>query len=481
MPLHPRSLLQLLLAGFALTILPLAAALITAVVYLDRVTEHGREAVVAAAEYMRASQHLVDQVTSLERFARQYHVLGDRAYLKLYRDRHAEIAQTVASLRAFGEDTASVDDIARFSNQLTALDTAFLQLADGGADVGRVTDGFTKLAEQARVLRTLGQLLISKSTNRLLQSAELADRLLFWQAAALLPAVLLVGAGCVFLVIRPLRQLERAIRALGRGEFSHPITVRGPDDVESLGQTLDWTRQRLEALEEQKSTFLRQVSHELKTPLTSLREGAALLRDGISGPLNDDQHAIVEVLLDNSRRLQRLIENLLDYNKLQMPIRLDAQSVVSLDTLLDEVLDGHLLSLRRRRLTLERQRATVEVRGDPEKLRTVIDNLLSNAIKFSPRGQEIGIAVRREDEVGVLEIRDAGPGIGHDEREAIFEPFVQGRAKAAGHIKGTGLGLAIARRFAHLHHGELRALPNPSGCGACFRLELPVADAGSDT
>lgn len=483
MSLRPRTLLQLLLIGFTLTALPLAIALTTAVIYLDRATEHGREAVVIAAQYMRSSQKLVDQVTSLERFARQYHVIGDAAFLKLYQDRYGEIGQLLGTLRAFSDDAASVARIDDFARELGQLNAAFLELTgsedDRGEQSGRVIDGFAELRSQAHQLRTLGQELVSASTDRLRQSAALADRMLFWQLAALLPAVLVVGAGCVTLIIRPLRQLDRAIRGLGRGEFATPIVVHGPDDLESLGQTLEWTRQRLEALEEQKSAFLRQISHELKTPLTSLREGASLLRDGTSGPLTASQREIVEVLLDNGRRLQRLIENLLDYNRLQAPVQLDRQGAVALDALVDEVLEGHRMTLRRQRIAVARERAPLEVPGDREKLRTVIDNLLSNAIKFSPPGAEVRIVVRREDGRAVLEILDAGPGVPGHEREAIFEPFVQGHAKAAGHVKGTGLGLAIARHFARLHHGDLLAVSNPSGRGACFRLELPLATGGA--
>ena len=474
MPLRPRSLLQLLLAGFVLTTLPLAVALATAVIYLDRVTEHGREAVVAAAEYMRTSQQLVDQTTSLERFARQYHVLGDTAFLELYRDRFAEVGLTLTRLRAVARDTAPVDEIDRYAGVLRDVNSTFHALPAGSAETHRVVEGFRLLGERARAVRNLGFQQVGDSTRRLQDASELADRLLFWQAAALLPAVLLVATGCVYLVLRPLRQLDHGIRRLGRGEFHEPISVRGPDDVESLGQTLDWTRQRLEALEEQKTAFLRQISHELKTPLTTLREGAALLRDGTAGPLSDGQQEIVNVLLENSRRLQRLIENLLDYNRLQTPIQLDRQAEVPLNALLDEVLENHSMSLRRRNLQVQREGPPLSVPGDPEKLRTVIDNLLSNAVKYSPRGTVVTIATRAEEGRAVLEIRDAGPGVDDEEREAIFEPFVQGRARARGHVKGTGLGLAIARRFALLHGGELRLAPNPAEQGACFRLELPM-------
>src|ERR687896_776041 len=114
---------------------------------------------------------------------------------------------------------------------------------------------------------------------------------------------------------RPIGEIDAAIRQLGGADFSRPIAVRGPEDLRYLGRRLDWLRRRLEEFETQKNRFLRHVSHELKTPLTALREGAELLNDQVAGPLAPPQRQVVGIMRDNSVKLQRLIEELLDYQR----------------------------------------------------------------------------------------------------------------------------------------------------------------------
>src|SRR5207249_4113913 len=111
-------------------------------------------------------------------------------------------------------------------------------------------------------------------------------------------------------ISRPIAEIDAAIRQLGGADFSRPIAVRGPEDLRYLGRRLDWLRRRLDEFETQKNRFLRHVSHELKTPLTALREGAELLHDQVAGPLAPPQRQVVAIMRDNSVKLQGLIEEL---------------------------------------------------------------------------------------------------------------------------------------------------------------------------
>ena len=122
-----------------------------------------------------------------------------------------------------------------------------------------------------------------------------------------------IGSGKTTLtryIARPITEIDGAIRQLGGADFSRPIAVRGPEDLRYLGRRLDWLRRRLEEFETQKNRFLRHVSHELKTPLTALREGAELLHDEVAGKLAPMQKQVVSIMRDNSVKLQRLIEEL---------------------------------------------------------------------------------------------------------------------------------------------------------------------------
>ena len=117
------------------------------------------------------------------------------------------------------------------------------------------------------------------------------------------------------LIARPIRQLDQAIRRMGTADFTHAIEVNGPQDLRYLGQRLEWLRSRLSELEQQQTRFLRHVSHELKTPLTAVREGAELLRDNVGGKLSPEQQDIVRIVRENTLSLQKLIEDLLTYHQ----------------------------------------------------------------------------------------------------------------------------------------------------------------------
>src|SRR5881397_2674423 len=150
---------------------------------------------------------------------------------------------------------------------------------------------------------------------RLRSNAEAVQRRLILLVIFSTAAALTIALGLTRYISRPIAALDASIRQLGGADFSREITVRGPEDLQSLGERLDWLRRRLTELEAQKNRFLRHISHELKTPLTALREGAELLHDEIGGPLAAQQKRVVAIMRENSLKLQRMIEDLLDYQR----------------------------------------------------------------------------------------------------------------------------------------------------------------------
>jgi two-component system sensor histidine kinase GlrK len=285
-------------------------------------------------------------------------------------------------------------------------------------------------------------------------------------------------------IARPISEIDGAIRQLGGADFSRPITVRGPEDLRYLGRRLDWLRRRLEEFETQKNRFLRHVSHELKTPLTALREGAELLYDQVAGPLAPTQRQVVSIMRDNSVKLQRLIEELLDYQRaLHAAASLEVKPV-----LLDELVAGaareHELAAQAKGVSLRIDAQPAMLEADPEKLRSILDNLISNAVKFTPPGGTIAVRARvgmgNEAGMAMIEVMDSGPGVPAEERESIFNLFFRGRTRAdsvgmRGAIKGSGLGLAIARELVEAHGGQIAVVAD--GAGGHFRVTLPRRSA----
>ena len=176
------------------------------------------------------------------------------------------------------------------------------------------------------------------------------------------------------LIARPIRQLDQAIRRMGTADFSQAVSVNGPQDLRYLGQRLEWLRVRLAELEQQQYKFLRHVSHELKTPLTAVREGAELLRDEVAGKLTREQKDIVRIVRENTISLQKLIEDLLKYQQTRAvePAKLGE---VALDDIARRVVREHKLAALARGIGVETEIGGAPVIGDADRLRTIVDNL----------------------------------------------------------------------------------------------------------
>jgi len=274
------------------------------------------------------------------------------------------------------------------------------------------------------------------------------------------------------LISKPIAQLESAIQRLGEGIFDMRVSVRGPADLESLGRQLDWLRLRLLDLEEQKSRFLRHVSHELKTPLTALREGVELLSDEVTGKMTAGQFEIARILRHNTLRLQKLIEDLLSYHSAQFHTSALSFSQFNLKALAARVAQQQSLAMRAKNLSLNLAASEFIIEADENKVEAIVDNLLSNAIKFSPAGGTISLQLRRRGLDVVMDVMDDGPGILPQDRSRVFEAFYQGGSEYTGHVKGTGLGLAIVKEYVNAHNGSVEIIVDGNP-GAHLRVILP--------
>ena len=293
------------------------------------------------------------------------------------------------------------------------------------------------------------------------------------QAIALVPAALLLAILFAVLITRLIKQVDRAIRLLGDEKLNEPVVVTGPRDLEQLGERLNWLRKRLLELEQEKTRFLQHISHELKTPLTAIRESAELMNEQVVGDLNAQQREIIGILRDNSLQLQKLIEDLLNFSILRSRASQLSRQRVEMKAIIEHVLEDHKVALLSRKLDLRVSLQPVSLDGDAEKLRILVDNLVSNAIKYSPDGSPLWVLLSRRGANAIIEVADSGPGIPAVERERVFEAFFQGAPATSGHVRGTGLGLSIAREYAQAHGGNITVV-NSSKAGARLQVVLPL-------
>ncbi|HZF25003.1 MAG TPA: HAMP domain-containing sensor histidine kinase [Steroidobacteraceae bacterium] len=460
---------------------PLIAAVVTAVVQVDRLAQRNRVAVLDAENATHESRALIEFLTTMERSLGQYGVFRDRDFYLTYQDARREFQSAAQRLGALNLNAILRRQLAELVQAEAQLNQAVLTSSGDPIEATspqQIADEWAALNARSRSILAESSKLIASHASRAKDMSTDLQRTLLLQAAAAVPVAVLLAVVFVVLITRPLRQIESEIRRLGSGEFAASVSVRGPRDLEELGSRLDWLRRRILELEEQKTTFLRHISHELKTPLTTLREGSELLLDDEARELNAEQREIAYIMRDSGVQLQRLIEDLLEFGRTQVPrVEAPQRAEVALDQVVRSALEGQSLVKTAKALTIDARLAPTTLKGDQGQLRILVDNLLSNAVKYTPAHGRIMVSLAADDTDVTLEVADNGPGIDPDERTRVFEPFYQGRAPYQGHVQGTGLGLAIARQYAEAHDGSIDIADSPLGQGACVRVRFRLPRA----
>jgi len=314
-PRFPRSFLGLLIAGFLLVALPLLGTLLYSAWHTQRLTEQGRSAVSGAARAAMASRALVNRAGSIERLAMQVAVLPDAQLRADLARAHASFQQLAAELQRQPLDPGQAGALGRTLEDERALVERVTAEPRAGLDLGSVRSLAGRMVDDAYQVLAASYYIADREVERLGAGADEVHRRLIVMVLLATALALAAALALTRLITRPIAELDSAIRQLGDADFARPISVSGPADLRSLGERLDWLRQRLTELEAQKNRFLRHLSHDLKTPLAALREGTELLNDQVAGPLAPPQRQVVAILRDNSVKLQRLIEDLLDYQR----------------------------------------------------------------------------------------------------------------------------------------------------------------------
>jgi len=462
---YPRSFLGLCLASFMLVSAPLVAALAYSAWHSERLAEQSRSAVFNASQAARASRTLVARIGSLERLA----LLNDPRLGSDLGRVHASFRQVADELLQLPLEEDQLGALRKTMAQEQGLYEVLTQVKR--TEQRQVASLAAELAGNASEVLTISTRVADREVLRLTSNAEAVQRQLVLLVIFSTAVALAIALGLTRMIARPIAELDAAIRQLGGAEFSRPIEVRGPDDLKTLGERLDWLRRRLVELEAEKNRFLRHLSHELKTPLTALREGAELLHDEVGGPLSAPQRGVVVIMKDNSIKLQRLIEELLDYQRaLHAAAALHVQPV-RLEPLIQEAMRAHQLAAQAKGLHVELDAQSATVEADREKLRSVVDNLIGNAVKFAPAGGNVSVLARSNGEQALIDVIDSGPGVPAEERDSIFDSFFRGRARGNARVEGSGLGLAIAREFVEAHGGKISVLAEARG--GHFRVALP--------
>lgn len=476
---YPSSFLALLLAGFIIVSLPPVLGLLSSAFSIDRLLGMSQRALYNATQAKENARKLVSISETLRRSSLSYAISPasqDIDNYKLAREEFREALRQLNKLPISKTMQQNADDVQALEESVfTALEN---HDSANKLDVvlkQKLEKDFAEMFKRNQTLLQLGDEMIETDSAILRNYAEKSKNQTYWQTAAIVPLAVFLIVVFAYALIRPIRELDDAINRLGQGKLARRIQVSGPRDIRQLGEQLDWLRQRLISLEDQKTRFFQHVSHELKTPLTALREGSDLLSDEVVGQLTAEQREVTKILKENSVTLERLIQDLLTYSQSQSAERIAQKTALEikplqLKDLIDEVVDTQKIAIVAKGLLLKRECEKTSVLGDAAKLKVVIDNLLSNAVKYSPAGGTILIRLGKRNDNAIIEVIDDGPGIPPEEREKIFDPFYRSKTAIATGTKGTGLGLAIVRDYVEMHQGTVSSI---AAAGARFRVVLP--------
>jgi len=473
---QPRSLSQLILFSFFAALAPLGVAILFSVQTLAEMAEKNREITDIVLDVTRLGQEIRQDVLEIERRTRQYLAIADPELADLFELERARLTVKIKTLQELiPSDSTEINDLL---GSLERLDLVPAHNVATLENLGIVSLTQSDLDLKFSVINTQSKAVeswLQTAVDQLLQkNSEYAnDHIdsLLWQLSLLAATTLALLLLFAHWINKPVKDLTKEIHNLGTSGLSHQIEISGPLELQALGSELEWLRQGLHESEQQKQRFIRHISHELKTPLSSLREGADLLAEQVTGHLSQQQLEIVEIVRNNGIVLQRLIENLIDYNHL--PHQKLHFEEIGLRALWRELLANYSISLKKKGLQLQQRGSTETWVADRYKLKSSLDNLLSNAINYTPTGGLIDILWHSNADHLVIEVANSGEPIPQRDAERVFEPFFQSVAKRSGPIKGSGIGLSVARECIEAQGGSLSLAPHER-LPVCFRLICPA-------
>ncbi|MGA8161062.1 MAG: ATP-binding protein, partial [Acidobacteriaceae bacterium] len=245
------------------------------------------------------------------------------------------------------------------------------------------------------------------------------------------------------------------------------------EEGESVGSVLSFRdiSQRY-ALDHMKDEFISTVSHELRTPLTSIRGALGLLSAGLLGEVSEKATSLLRIAVANSDRLVRLINDILDLERMQSGRAPLTFRRIALEELIRQAMETMQPMAEAEDVHLAFEPVSVSVEADPDRMLQVMTNLLSNAVKFSPAKSIVRVVIKNGPDGATVSVVDQGRGVPADKLESIFDRFQQVDASDSRQKGGTGLGLAICRTIMHQHGGRIWAEQNGSR-GTTFRFFLP--------
>ena len=470
--------------AFALYIALLTAVLVYHVRTIRRSVESGRELTAIAARHRVVSNEQAGRVAEMSNVAEKYLVTRDAGYFERLVELAGEYAEEVRKLQGARLSVAERERIALLMERWRALEFELRRVsveADSNpAAVREVLAGIEPaldaIALETTRLAHASQAAMTAELERSERAATNAETIAWAAAGLALLLMLALSALIVRSIVRPLGRLANGTREISEGRLEFRLDENGRDELAQVAREFNAMAARLAELDRMKREFASNVSHDLKTPLSSMQEATAVMLDELPGPLTPKQRHLLSLNLESGRRLSSMIGKLLEISRLEsMAAATEDFETIDLATIARGCVERAVAATPRQgpSVLFEEPEGRLVVRGNFDSLVRVVDNLLENAVKFSPADGTVRVSLEGRDGRADILVADEGPGIPDPDKARVFERFYQtasGRAVAA---RGVGLGLAICKRIVETHRGTIVVEDNEPR-GSVFRVSLPA-------
>ncbi|PMB05059.1 hypothetical protein CEN49_19190 [Fischerella thermalis CCMEE 5273] len=384
--------------------------------------------------------------------------------LKAFLNRFTSFEVVVALFNESGElthFTANLEQEPWFRHSLDRLNLN--QQEEGFYDQGDIMYYFHTIEYKGRSY----SLVVFRPVNRLMDMFMYYLTTSFFISLAIGSVLIMIGT---HFVIKPLKKLSHAASQVARGNLDTRVKKRGKDEIGQLAKRFNKMVSTIANTEKMREEFVSNVSHEIQTPLTSVKGFVKAMLDDVI-PIRD-QKKYLTLVYEETERLSRLSDQLLSLASLEAAQHPYYPEVYRLDKQLRQVVIKTEPLWKRKKLDFILCMDTVQIFGDRHLLEQVWINLLTNAIKYSPCGNKVEIKVSTTHQQTEVTVRDYGPGISAKDQERIFERFFKVDRTRNQQAPGTGLGLAITYKIVQLHGGSIRVESN-LGQGTLMEVKLP--------
>src|SRR4030042_1220030 len=424
-----------------------------AIVHMDRINEVTQSVLTINNRMIDSAAKLSDIIFSQVRYERKFIISKDEAFfneflkLKSDFDRYLEEMTSIADS---SQARTSLNNIKDSYQNFQSLVQKKWKYLNAGNIYSRQWFNHEKEKATKSIVDELGKLETTtrqNTTDKIKGLHEIGIKLRR-TAIVITGAFLIFGIVVSLLINRsithPLSLLEKKTKDIGKGIFKEDLKLSSPPELAELAGAFNLMCNKLKGLDKMKSDFFSSIAHELRSPLSTIRMGAGLLREGAEGPVTEGQRNLLAVLEKESNRLIGMLNSLLDLSKMEagmMSFNLEPKNIRPLvEQAVEEI--SPLVEAKKIHLEVMATEGLPIIKIDSERILQALRNIVGNAVKFTPEAGRVRIFVRSIDHQVEVSVADTGPGIPAGNLVTIFEKFQQGTTRGSS-IQGTGLGLAI--------------------------------------